>query len=203
MVVPPRLQPGDTVGVVAPSGPFEPERLRPALDYLTGRGYRVREGRSLYERERYLAGSDAERASDLNGDVCRSAGAGDFCRAGRIRIGAGTGPAELRGHPSKPQTAGGVQRYHGAAAWNLRPYGAGDLFGGDALRGCGGGGDARGDRGDAVGGAGGGAVSAGGWASGSGAGSRRGAPDRRLPFHGGFRWWVRPICPILRGHCCS
>ncbi len=67
MVVPPRLQPGDTVGVVAPSGPFEPERLRPALDYLTGRGYRVREGRSLYERERYLAGSDSERASDLNG----------------------------------------------------------------------------------------------------------------------------------------
>ncbi len=67
MIVPPKLQPGDTVGVVAPSGPFAPERLRPALDYLTGRGYRVREGDSLYKRERYLAGRDAERALDLNG----------------------------------------------------------------------------------------------------------------------------------------
>ncbi len=67
MILPPRLQPGDTVGVVAPSGPFEPERLAPALEYLRGRGYRVREGDRLYARERYLAGGDADRAADLNG----------------------------------------------------------------------------------------------------------------------------------------
>ena len=67
MIVPPRLRPGDTVGVVAPSGPFEPERLAAGLAYLRARGYRVREGASLYARERYLAGSDAARAEDLNG----------------------------------------------------------------------------------------------------------------------------------------
>ena len=67
MIVPPRLRPGDTIGVVAPSGPFEPERLTAGLAYLKARGYRVREGASLYARERYLAGSDAARTKDLNG----------------------------------------------------------------------------------------------------------------------------------------
>ena len=60
------LKPGDTVGVVAPSGPFDPERLAHGLAYLEARGYRVRPGASLYARARYLAGDDAARAADLN-----------------------------------------------------------------------------------------------------------------------------------------
>ena len=66
MILPSEIRPGETVGVVSPSGPFEPERLQPALRYLSDRGYRVREGRSLHARERYLAGSDAARADELN-----------------------------------------------------------------------------------------------------------------------------------------
>jgi muramoyltetrapeptide carboxypeptidase len=51
---------------VAPAGPIKPALLRQGLAYLSGRGYRVVEGRSLRERHGYLAGTDAQRASDLN-----------------------------------------------------------------------------------------------------------------------------------------
>ena len=65
-LIPPLLKSGDTVGVVAPSGSFDPERLAHGLAYLERRGYRVRPGASLYARSRYLAGDDAARAADLN-----------------------------------------------------------------------------------------------------------------------------------------
>jgi len=52
--------------VVAPAGPIRPRQLREGLDYLTRRGYRVVEGKHLRSRRGYLAGTDAQRAADLN-----------------------------------------------------------------------------------------------------------------------------------------
>ncbi len=66
MVVPPYIRRGDLIGIVSPSGSFEPERLRPGLAYLRDRGYRVRVGSAVYDRDRYLAGQDPARAADLN-----------------------------------------------------------------------------------------------------------------------------------------
>ncbi len=66
MVVPPYIQPGDLIGIVSPSGSFERERLRPGLSYLRNRGFRVRVGSAVYDRDRYLAGQDLNRAKDLN-----------------------------------------------------------------------------------------------------------------------------------------
>ena len=66
MKLPPELQPGDTVGVIAPSGSFERVRLAPGLAFLRARGFDVREGTALYARERYLAGTDRARADDVN-----------------------------------------------------------------------------------------------------------------------------------------
>lgn len=66
MAVPPKLRPGDTVGVIAPSGAFDRERLAPGLAWLRKQGFRVREGQSLYARDRYLAGRDEDRAADVN-----------------------------------------------------------------------------------------------------------------------------------------
>ena len=66
MLIPKPIAPGDTLGVIAPSGPFKQGSLAPALEHLRVRGYTVREGASLYERERYLAGTDDLRARDLN-----------------------------------------------------------------------------------------------------------------------------------------
>lgn len=66
MNLPPKLQSGDTVGLIAPSGAFERERLMPGMAYLQQQGFRVCEGESLYARDRYLAGTDRARADDVH-----------------------------------------------------------------------------------------------------------------------------------------
>ena len=64
---PRRLAPGQTIGMVAPSAaPNEPERIRFAIDTIESLGFKVKPGAHLYDREGYLAGSDAARAADLN-----------------------------------------------------------------------------------------------------------------------------------------
>ena len=64
---PPRLAPGQTIGMVAPSAaPNEPERIRFAIDTVESLGFKVKPGRHLYDRDGYLAGADEARAADLN-----------------------------------------------------------------------------------------------------------------------------------------
>ena len=64
---PRRLAPGQTIGMVAPSAaPNEPERIRFAIDTIESLGFKVKPGAHLFDREGYLAGSDAARADDLN-----------------------------------------------------------------------------------------------------------------------------------------
>ena len=64
---PRRLRPGDVVAVVAPASPWEnrSELLR-AVAGLERWGLRVRLGEHVNDRLAYLAGSDADRAADLN-----------------------------------------------------------------------------------------------------------------------------------------
>ncbi len=64
---PRRLAAGNTVGLVAPASPAsEDEVIRFAGDLLRSFGFRVKEGRHLYDRTLYLAGDDRDRASDIN-----------------------------------------------------------------------------------------------------------------------------------------
>lgn len=58
------LQSGDTVAVVAPSGPFPADRYQNGLEVLRARGYEIREFLPSRTR-RYLAGTDEERARSL------------------------------------------------------------------------------------------------------------------------------------------
>ncbi|MBH8607652.1 LD-carboxypeptidase [Thermoactinomyces sp. CICC 10521] len=60
------LQPGDTIGIIAPASPTDPVELEMSLEILAGFGYRVKPGRSLGERYGYLAGRDEIRAEDIN-----------------------------------------------------------------------------------------------------------------------------------------
>jgi muramoyltetrapeptide carboxypeptidase len=54
--------------MVAPSAaPNEPERIRFAIDTIESLGFKVKPGAHLFDRDGYLAGSDAARADDLNG----------------------------------------------------------------------------------------------------------------------------------------
>jgi muramoyltetrapeptide carboxypeptidase len=63
---PPPLRPGDTVVVVAPSGPVDPDRLRLGCKVLEGLGLTVIVARHVLDRTgTYLAGSDQDRAGDF------------------------------------------------------------------------------------------------------------------------------------------
>lgn len=64
---PPRLRKGDLIGVVAPSSPQRDDaRLQAGIAYLESQGYEVKLGENLWQRYGYLAGTDEERAADLN-----------------------------------------------------------------------------------------------------------------------------------------
>jgi muramoyltetrapeptide carboxypeptidase len=64
---PPRLAPGDTIGIAAPaSPPDKPEIIDGAIERFTAQGFKVKPGKFLRKRDGYLAGSDEERAADIN-----------------------------------------------------------------------------------------------------------------------------------------
>jgi muramoyltetrapeptide carboxypeptidase len=64
---PPRLRAGDTVGLVNPAGAtFERSDLDPVHESLAALGLRYKEAPHLLDRYGYLAGTDKDRASDLN-----------------------------------------------------------------------------------------------------------------------------------------
>lgn len=67
LLKPRRLAPGDTVGLVLPAGlELEPSRVDLAQRQLEALGFRVVPGEHVKKRHGYLAGSDRERADDLN-----------------------------------------------------------------------------------------------------------------------------------------
>ncbi len=66
MIIPSGLKKGDTIGIVAPSGPLELETLLKGEAFLISQGYRVLIAPSCFEKHGYLAGtSDYNRAQDL------------------------------------------------------------------------------------------------------------------------------------------
>jgi muramoyltetrapeptide carboxypeptidase len=67
IVTPKRLAPGDTVALVAPaSATFRPVELDIARESLQALGLTVKVGKSMLARHGYLAGTDRERAADIN-----------------------------------------------------------------------------------------------------------------------------------------
>lgn len=69
-IKPPRLKKGDVVGLVSPAGTPRPrEKIESAARYLEARGYRVEVGAHAASEHGYLAGTDEERAADLNGMI--------------------------------------------------------------------------------------------------------------------------------------
>ncbi|MBO4666859.1 MAG: LD-carboxypeptidase [Bacilli bacterium] len=62
------LKKGDTIGIISPAfGTSKKiEEYQYMVDYLEEKGYKVKLGRSNYERMGYLSGSDEVRANDIN-----------------------------------------------------------------------------------------------------------------------------------------
>lgn len=83
LVRPKRLAPGQTVGLIAPaSNVFETEETRFAIDVVRSLGFEVREGQHLYAKSQYLAGSDADRAADINAMFADKSVDAIFCLRG-------------------------------------------------------------------------------------------------------------------------
>jgi muramoyltetrapeptide carboxypeptidase len=67
VIKPKRLQPGDTVGLIAPSGVvWEPTDIDAMLEAVTALGLQPKLGKHVMDRYGYLGGSDEARAADLN-----------------------------------------------------------------------------------------------------------------------------------------
>ncbi|MGD8344129.1 MAG: LD-carboxypeptidase [Desulfobacterales bacterium] len=65
-VRPPRIKPGDTIGIVAPAGPFDHDLFMQGLSTLQSMGFQTRVPDEVYDKNGYLAGSDAQRARMVN-----------------------------------------------------------------------------------------------------------------------------------------
>jgi muramoyltetrapeptide carboxypeptidase len=79
---PRRIRTGDLVGVIAPSGVVDEQRLRAGLAVLEGWGVRVVLGQAVLERERYLAGTDEARGADVTRMLVDAEVRAVFCARG-------------------------------------------------------------------------------------------------------------------------
>lgn len=86
---PRRLRPGDRVAVVAPSGHVVRDRLERGCELLRSWGLEVVVGEHALARTRHHAGTDAERAADLQSAWCDPSTAAVLCARG------GSGAARL------------------------------------------------------------------------------------------------------------
>ena len=65
-IKPRKLNPGDTLGIIAPASPGDQEMAAAGIEYLEAQGFRIRLGRTVHQEHGYLSGADAPRAADIN-----------------------------------------------------------------------------------------------------------------------------------------
>lgn len=67
-----KLKYGDTIGVIAPASPEDSSIIEGKLAVLKELGFKIKEGKHLYDRKGFLAGEDIHRAEDLMSMFCDS-----------------------------------------------------------------------------------------------------------------------------------
>ena len=65
-IKPNRLQKGDTIGIIAPAGNVEEDKILNSVRYFENLGYKIKLGKNIFNQDRYLAGNDEERLDDLH-----------------------------------------------------------------------------------------------------------------------------------------
>jgi muramoyltetrapeptide carboxypeptidase len=65
IIKPRAIKRGDAIGVVAPAGPVDRERMERAFARVGHRGFRIKTYGDIYRSRGYLAGDDATRAAEL------------------------------------------------------------------------------------------------------------------------------------------
>lgn len=81
-IKPKRLCLGDTIGVIAPASPGNIELTRAGIAWLEEQGFRVVLGKTVEQTLGYLAGTDVDRAADINAMFGSSEIEGVFCLRG-------------------------------------------------------------------------------------------------------------------------
>ncbi len=66
LIKPNKLQPGDTIGIIAPAGEVNMEKILNSKKYFEQHGFKVKFGSNIDKCINYLAGTDEERAQDIN-----------------------------------------------------------------------------------------------------------------------------------------
>lgn len=66
MIKPKALAPGDTIGIVAPAGPFDREAFERGAGRLQDLGFQIRYDREIFQADRYMAGKDRFRADQIH-----------------------------------------------------------------------------------------------------------------------------------------
>jgi len=80
--IPIRLKPGDCIGIVAPASPFEETDFFNGIRILENMGFRVSFQKGIFARSGYLAGSDVDRAAQVNAAFADSAVQAIVCARG-------------------------------------------------------------------------------------------------------------------------
>ena len=80
--IPMRLKPGDCIGIVAPASPFEETDFFNGIRILENMGFRVSFQKGIFARSGYLAGSDVDRAAQVNAAFADSAVQAIVCARG-------------------------------------------------------------------------------------------------------------------------
>jgi muramoyltetrapeptide carboxypeptidase len=65
-LLPPKLKKGDTIGLIAPASFITQEQLDKTINDLNTLGFKIKTGSNVMKRWGYFAGTDHERAGDIN-----------------------------------------------------------------------------------------------------------------------------------------
>ncbi|MCB0568257.1 MAG: LD-carboxypeptidase [Phaeodactylibacter sp.] len=81
-LLPRRLQPGDTIGLITPGSYIDDEGLQKAVDNLIRLGFRPKMARNLRAERGFNAGTDQQRLDDLHAMFSDDSVAGIWCARG-------------------------------------------------------------------------------------------------------------------------
>ena len=82
LLIPARLKPGDTIGLVAPGSFITENELKESVQNLEELGFKVAYSKNILARSGYLGGTDKQRADDVNNMFERKDINGIFCARG-------------------------------------------------------------------------------------------------------------------------
>lgn len=65
IIKPEKIKNGETICIIAPSWNVDKDKILNSAEYFKSLGYKVKFGKNVFNQDRYLAGKDEERISDL------------------------------------------------------------------------------------------------------------------------------------------